>query len=87
MCFGYAVLSALESAERHASRPHQYDQYFQTYGLQGIRYPVEIADIPAIEELLQVRINLFTFFDDQGRARQPIYVSKKEFQKEIDLLY
>ena len=43
---------------------------FATYGLDQIRYPVEIEDIPAIDEKLGMRINLYSFCDDgEGRHR------------------
>ena len=31
--------------------------------------------------------NVFSFYDDEGRARQPLYISKKTFKKSVDLLY
>ena len=40
-----------------------------------------------IEDQLQIKINIFSFFDDQGLARYPYYISKKEYEKEVDLLY
>ena len=86
-CFGYAVLAALEPQAKNAERPSKYNHLFARYGLDTIQYPVELEDIPAMEEMLQVRINVITFYDDEGRMRQPIYVSEKAFDKTIDLLY
>ena len=39
-----------------------------------------------MEEQLKLRINAFSFFDDDGKGRYPLYVSQGEGQ-EIDLLY
>ena len=86
-CFGYAVLSALSEIQHHADAPYQYCGLFAQYGLNQLDYPVTIADIPAIEDILLVTINVFSFGDDQGRMRYPLYISKKVYPKCIDLLY
>ena len=87
-CFGYAVLAALESNDDHNSkRASRYNRLFHQYQLDTITNPVEIADIPNHEDMLQVNINVISFYDDEGKARYPLYVSKKKFAKSIDLLY
>jgi hypothetical protein len=44
--------------------------------------------VPEIEQQLQLRINLFTYHDEEGVARAPLYISKQEqFGREIDLLF
>ena len=53
-----------------------YNHLFHKRGLDEIHYPVAIQDIPAIEDKIRISINVFSFYDDAGRARQPIYVSK-----------
>ena len=86
-CFGYAVISALENQTLHANRPAHYDDLFATYGLENVNYPVAVSDIPQLEDLLQLNINVYSFYDDQGRARYPLYVSKKKHPQTIDLLF
>ena len=86
-CFGYALLSALEPAQANPHRSTNYDHYFTRYGLDKIQYPVTINQIPEIEDQVQVCINVFTFWDDEGRARTPVYISSKPYNKTIDLLY
>ena len=86
-CFGYALLSALEPAESHPHRPSNYDRYFERRRLDKLQYPVTLNQIPEIEERLQLCINVFTFWDDEGRARTPVYISSKTYNKSIDLLY
>ena len=86
-CFGYAVLSALHpSMGDHPNRPKQYENFFVQHNLQNIKYPVSQNDIPALEDMLQVRINLFTF-SHEGQRKYPIYTSIKHFDTEIDLLH
>ena len=91
-CFGYAIISCLKSDkayEKDRGQSKQYDKYFHMYGLDEVDYPVEIADIPALETKLKLSINVFSFYDDDGRARYPVYVSERNQKDatEIDLLY
>ena len=44
-------------------------------------------DIPELEMRLQLRINLFSFDDPLGYMRFAMYISKKSFKLEINLLY
>ena len=87
-CFGYAILSALHPQTRASNRPQLYSQYFEPEGLNRLHYPISPTDIPEIDNILNIKVNVFGFFDDQGKGRYPIYVSKKqEYRAEIDLLY
>ena len=56
------------------NRPEEYLQYFQDEGLNDIEYPVSPIDIPQIEQRLNISINLFSYFDDNGKARHPMYI-------------
>ena len=87
-CFGYAILSFLHPVKKNAHLPIFYDKFFNQHGLDKINYPVEIDQIPEIEEMLKIAINVFSFFDDEGKARYPKYISKNrnKFKEEIDLL-
>ena len=86
-CFGYAVLSALETDPIRPNRVRNYNLLFGRYHLDTIHYPVSIADIPPIEDILHVNINIYGFYDDEGKSRYPLYVSKKKSLKSIDLLF
>ena len=89
MCFAYAIASALHPVEHghHPSRPNQYQQYFAEHNLDQIDYPVNPTDLPEIEEQLQMSINVISYYDDIGRARYPLYISKRDYPTQIDLLY
>ena len=52
-----------------------------------IQYPVRVDEIPQIEDKLHININVYSFYDDEGKGRYPIYVTKKNNPKTIDLLY
>ncbi len=86
------VDSALKSASRkkyirHVARAGTYDNDFQRFGLNEITYPVDPLSVPNLEEKFQLRIKLVSFHDNEGRAGHPLYMSKKDFSIEIDLLY
>ena len=81
------MASARANIEDNPYRPYQYNRVFKTYNLDQLQYPVEVADIPAIEDKLGVGINVFSFFDDEGNGRYPLYATKKVFKRTIDLLY
>ncbi|KAF0146965.1 MAG: hypothetical protein FD188_3559 [Ignavibacteria bacterium] len=87
-CFGYAILSALYPTQNNPQRAQRYIFHFRDAGLDTISYPVEPSEVPVLEEQLNLKINVFSFYDDLGKARYPLYVSKREYyRKEIDLLY
>ena len=69
-CFGYAMASALAPPfvhGEHAYRPGNYNYLFREKGLDQLTYRVEVASIPAIEDRLGVGINVYSFFDDEGK--------------------
>ena len=86
-CFAYALLSALHPAANHANDPKKYQRYFEQYRLDQIEYPVRVEQIPELEEQIQINLCIYSYFDDEGKGRYPIYVSKKQHEKTIDLLY
>ena len=86
-CFAYALLSALHPPTHHENDPKKYNRYFMQYGLDKIEYPIRVDQIPQIEDQIHITISVYSFFDDEGKGRYPIYVSKKNHPKAIDLLY
>ena len=87
-CFAYAILSALHPDVNHPERASSYLEFLSQEGLNELNYPVLPGDIARIEEQLDLKINLFGFFDDEGKGRYPLYISKRQqARQEIDLLY
>ena len=84
--FGYAILSALNPGLKNPPRPQCYEDLFEENGLDQLQYPVSLNQIPAVEDRLDVRLNVFSFYDRQGRERYTLYISKKPASKRIDLL-
>ena len=44
-------------------------------------------NVPEFADLVKANINVYSFYDVEGRARYPEYVSKKKFKMSIDLLH
>jgi hypothetical protein len=86
-CFGYSLLAALEPANGARNRASRYDLHFAKHGLDEIQYPVSPNEVPAIEDKVHININVFSFFDDEGKGRYPLYASKKANDRSVDLLY
>ena len=87
LCFLYAVARALTKLPEHVYLAGNYSYLFQKYGLGQINYPVGVADVPAIEVMLKMGINVYSFFVDEAKGRHPGYATKKGFEKTIYLLY
>ena len=87
-CFGYAILSALYPNQNNPQRAQRYIFHFGDAAFDTISYPIGPTDVPVIEELWNLKINILSFEDDCGNARYPLFVSMREpYRKEIDLLY
>ena len=85
-CFGYALLSMLHPVEVHAERPAHYDNLFEMHHLEQLKYPVAPRDVSEIEDSIQMTISVYGSSED-GLDIFPIYISKKQFQIRIELLY
>ena len=63
--FGYAIVLFYHPGEwKHRFKSfisENWKQRFAQHRLDQINYPVQIGDIPAIEDQLNLRINVFTF--------------------------
>ena len=78
-CFGYAIAAALHFQESNYNLncPELYLQFFEQHGLNGIDIPVSPLDISQLEERLNLSINVFSYLDDIGKARHPMYISQR----------
>ena len=90
--FGHAIVLFYHPSEwrnnnSNQSLPQRLRNRFEQYGLNKIKYPVEIGNIPSIEDQLNLRINVFTFADSNGYKRHSLYISKNYKTDEINLLY
>ena len=50
-------------------------QMFERNNLADLPYPIPPIDVHLYQDQLQININVFSFFDDEGKARHPLYIS------------
>ena len=58
-CFMWALLSALHPANYHAERVSHYTTWEEELDFSGITFPVALKDIPKIERVNNLAINVF----------------------------
>ena len=88
-CFNNAIAFALHpiNGSYHANIPDLYLQYFDEHHLNDIEYPVHPTAMPELEENIDLSINLYSYFDDICKAIYPLYISRHDSPRHIDLLY
>ena len=90
-CFGYALLYFLERAnlpEKNCRRANLYtNEMFECHHLDTLPYPISPYNVHLYGDQLQMNINVFSFFDDKGRARHPLVISRKNYDLVANLLY
>ena len=76
-CYGYAVLifiERLQLSDRNFQCNRAYlftNEMFYRHNLDTLLYPISLNNVHLYEDLLQMNINVFFSFDDEGRARHP----------------
>ena len=94
-CFMWSVLSALHPVDRthQPNNKRNYESYTHEKNLDKLSYPVDLSQIPLMEEkinegqTMKISLNVFGYHDDRGLIRYPIFVSKIKGDIVIDLLY
>jgi hypothetical protein len=73
---------------RHLERLFHYrEEMFERNGLANLPYPISPHDVHQYEDELSININVFSFFDDEGKARHPLFISEKNYPRTANLLY
>ena len=88
--FGYALLWFLDPLRDRTKRwrPNLYTEaMFERNNLVDLPYPSPPNDIHLYEIQLQININVFSFFDDERKARHPLFISIKLYPRAVNLLY
>ena len=60
---------------------------FQRHQLDTLPYPILPNDVHFYDDQLKMNINVFFYFDDKGRARHPLVISRKNYDCVANLLY
>ena len=86
--FGHAIAFFYHPSDwsDHPFKPATEKRFIQ-HGLNKIKFPVLLEEIPSLEEQLNLRINVFSFTDPEGLKRCYLHISKKYKPDEINLLY
>ena len=61
------------------------DEMFHRNNLDTIQYPISPNDVHLYED--EINITLLSFFDDKGRARHPLVISRNNYERVANLLY
>ena len=92
-CFGYSILyfhdrANLSERNSNCSRVSLYKgKMFIRYHLDMLPYPISPNNVHQYEDQLQMNINVFSIFDDEGRASHPMVISRKNYEHVANLLY
>ena len=60
---------------------------FERNNLVDLPYRIPPNDVHLYEDKLQIYINVFSFFDEEGKARHPLFINKKLYPGTANLLY
>ena len=63
------------------------NDFFRHHHLYTLPYLISPNDVHLYEDQLQMNINVFSLFDDEGRARHPLVISRINYEREANLLY
>jgi hypothetical protein len=84
--FDYAIMFALNPNDWRICALNPQNKFkFTNFGLDKLKYNVLLVEIPAYEELLNIRKNVFTFDDVAGFKRHSLYISKMYKPEEVKL--
>ena len=71
-----------QSASGHIERPALYtDIMIEHNNLNDFSYPIEPSNVSNYEDILQININAFSFFNDERNARSPMFISRKSYAR------
>ena len=62
-------------------------EMFLRYNLDTLPNPISPNEVHLYDDLLQMNINVCSVFDDEGRARHPLIISRKTHEPVANLLY
>ena len=85
-CFTWSILAALHPIDRrhNPQRVNHYQQYEHELNMLGIKYPVELKQIPKIERQNNISINIFGL---DSNELSPVYITKEKKVRHIIYYY
>ena len=82
-CFLWSVLAHIHSVNTHPYRINHYLKYEHELNVKGIKFPVTRDQIKTFEANNNISINLFGY---ENEKVVPLYLSKFDFERKINLL-
>ena len=84
-CFAYCLLYHFHKNEikNNPQRVSIYKKYENTVDFTGINFPVSIKDIPKIEKMNNIAINIFGY---ENKTTFPVFLSASQTEKPLNLL-
>ena len=84
-CFAYCLLYHLHQNEikHNPERVSYYKKYENTVDFTGINFPVSIKDIPKIEKMNNIAINVFGY---ENKTTFPVFLSASQTENPLNLL-
>ena len=84
-CFTYCLIYHLNQnkIKNNPQRVSNYKQYENTVDFTGIDFPVSIKDIPKIEKMNNIAINVFGY---ENKSTFPVFISDTQTENPLNLL-
>ena len=84
-CFAYCLLYHLHKnkIKNNPQRVSNYKQYENTVDFTGINFPISIKDIPKIEKMNNITINVFGY---ENKTTFPVFLSASQTENPLNLL-
>ena len=83
-CFRWCHLAFLFPVKQNAKRISKYKEHIDKVKYDKINFPVKIKDIPKIENMNDIKFNVFGV--DDKKSIYPLYISNKNCDKTCNLL-
>ena len=84
-CFLWTILAHKYEVDKHRERISHYKKHFLELNQGDIQFPTKIKDIPSLEILNNLNINVFEL-SANDKTLSPKYNNKNYFDEQIDLL-
>jgi hypothetical protein len=90
-CFLWSLLYGIYGKSKNTERYSDLIQYENTLNMIGLEYPVKVTSFEKFENQNQIGINVYCYTDNHNNTDEkpfiyPIYISKKDSFKTINLL-
>lgn len=82
MCLAWCILASRHPVVKNRQRTENYRKYWNEIDVHGIRFPVELEQIPRLELQNDLCINVYGFDNDII----PLHISKFAFSEHINVL-